>query len=66
MVKSEIIIGHIISEKGIEVDKAKKILISKLPPPKTVWEVRSFLGHARPTASLSRTFLKFSNLCVTF
>ena len=28
--------GHIISEKGIEVDKAKVDLISKLPPPTNV------------------------------
>ncbi|XP_050117637.1 uncharacterized protein LOC126595360 [Malus sylvestris] len=31
---------------GIEVDKAKVELISKLPPPTSVKEVRSFLGHA--------------------
>ncbi|XP_062145315.1 uncharacterized protein LOC133852559, partial [Alnus glutinosa] len=30
----------------IEVDKAKVDLISNLPPPRTVKEVRSFLGHA--------------------
>ena len=46
MVKQGIILGHIISSKGIEVDKAKVDLISNLPPPKTVREVRSFLGHA--------------------
>jgi hypothetical protein len=31
---------------GIEVDKAKIDLVSNLPPPCTVKEVRSFLGHA--------------------
>ncbi|XP_059441924.1 uncharacterized protein LOC132174256 [Corylus avellana] len=37
---------HVISHKGIEVDRAKVDLISNLPPPRTVKEVRSFLGHA--------------------
>ncbi|KAM7528606.1 hypothetical protein LguiB_032016 [Lonicera macranthoides] len=46
MVQRGIVLGHIISEKGIEVDKAKVNLISNLPPPRTVKEIRSFLGHA--------------------
>jgi hypothetical protein len=37
---------HVISHRGIEVDKAKVDLISNLPPPRTMKEVRSFLGHA--------------------
>ena len=46
MVKQGIVLGHIISHKGIEVDKAKVDLITNLPPPRTVKEIRSFLGHA--------------------
>ena len=46
MVSQAIVLGHIISEKGIEVDKAKVDLISKLPPPTNVKTVRQFLGHA--------------------
>lgn len=46
MVKSGIVLGHIVSSKGIEVDKAKVDLIVNPPPPKTVREVRAFLGHA--------------------
>ncbi|KAI5401260.1 hypothetical protein KIW84_065926 [Lathyrus oleraceus] len=46
MVKEGIVLGHIISERGIEVDKAKIEVIENLNPPKTVREVRSFLGHA--------------------
>ena len=46
MVSQGIALGHIISEKGIEVDKAKIDLISKLPPPTNVKTVRQFLGHA--------------------
>ncbi|GKE55807.1 transposon ty3-I gag-pol polyprotein [Tanacetum coccineum] len=45
MVKEGIILGHKISEKGIEVDKAKIDVISKLPHPTTVKGIRSFLGH---------------------
>jgi hypothetical protein len=46
MVKQEIVLGHVVSHKGIEVDKAKVDLISNLPPLRTVKEIRSFLGHA--------------------
>jgi hypothetical protein len=46
MVQQGIVLGHVISCRGIEVDKAKVDLISNLPPPRTVEEVRFFLGHA--------------------
>ncbi|GJU21919.1 reverse transcriptase domain-containing protein [Tanacetum coccineum] len=46
MVKEGIVLGHKISKKGIEVDKAKIDVIAKLPYPTTVKGVRSFLGHA--------------------
>jgi hypothetical protein len=46
MVKQGIVLGHVISHRGIEVDKAKVDLISNLLTPCTVKEVRSFLGHA--------------------
>jgi hypothetical protein len=46
MVQQGIVLGHIVSNKEIEVDKAKIQVIENLPPPKTVREVRSFLGHA--------------------
>ncbi|RVW21445.1 Pro-Pol polyprotein [Vitis vinifera] len=39
-----IVLGHIISEKGIEVDKAKVELIAKLPSPTTVKGVSSSLA----------------------
>lgn len=44
--KEGIILGHLVSARGIEVDKAKVEVISKLPPPINVKGVRSFLGHA--------------------
>ena len=46
MVNQGIVLGHIISNKGIEFDKAKIELISKLPSPTNVKTVRQFLGHA--------------------
>ena len=45
MVTQGIVLGHIVSKKGIEVDKAKVELISNLPTPKCVRDIRSFLGH---------------------
>nr|GEW70241.1 reverse transcriptase domain-containing protein [Tanacetum cinerariifolium] len=44
MVKKGIVIGHKISKEGIEVDKAKVNVITKLPHPTTVKGIRSFLG----------------------
>ncbi|CAA7028481.1 unnamed protein product [Microthlaspi erraticum] len=35
-----------ISEKGIELDRAKVDVMLQLPVPKTVKDIRSFLGHA--------------------
>ncbi|KAI3748436.1 hypothetical protein L6452_11499 [Arctium lappa] len=46
MVNQGIVLGHVISERGIEVDKAKIDVIKSLPYPSSVREVRSFLGHA--------------------
>ena len=46
MVTQWIVLGHIVSKKGIEVDKVKVELISNLPTPKCVRDIRSFLGHA--------------------
>nr|GEZ75042.1 reverse transcriptase domain-containing protein [Tanacetum cinerariifolium] len=46
MVKDGIFLGHNISENGLEVDRAKVDVISKLPHSTTVKGVMSFLGHA--------------------
>ncbi|XP_056161225.1 uncharacterized protein LOC130135637 [Syzygium oleosum] len=46
MVQEGIVLGHKISIRGIEVDRAKIEVISKLPPPTSVKLVRGFLGHA--------------------
>lgn len=44
MVKEGIFLGHYISSKGIEVDKAKIDVIEKLPPI-NLKGIQSFLGH---------------------
>jgi len=46
IVQQGIVLRHVISRRGIEVDKEKVDLISNLQPSRTVKEVRSFLGHA--------------------
>ena len=46
MASHGIVLGHIISEKRIEVDKEKIYLISKLPSPTNIKTVRQLLGHA--------------------
>ena len=59
MVNQGIVLGHVISKKGIEVDRAKFELISKLPSPTNVKTVRQFLGHA----GFYRKFIQnFSNI----
>ncbi|KAJ9546931.1 hypothetical protein OSB04_019474 [Centaurea solstitialis] len=46
MVTEGIVLGHKVSEEGIEVDQAKVDIIRNLPYPTSVKGVRSFLGHA--------------------
>ncbi|KAL6321764.1 hypothetical protein AAG906_035282 [Vitis piasezkii] len=59
MVHQGIVLRHIISKQGIEVDKAKVELIVKLPSPTNVKGVRQFFGHV----GFYRRFIKdFSKL----
>nr|GEV87045.1 reverse transcriptase domain-containing protein [Tanacetum cinerariifolium] len=60
MVKEGILLGHKISKKGIEVDKAKIKVISKLPHPTTVKGIRSFLEHTGFYRRFIKDFLKIS------
>ena len=45
MVREGIVLGHLVSERGIEVDHEKIEVIKQLPPPTNVRGIRSFLGH---------------------
>ena len=46
MVQKGIVRGHLISSKGLEVDKAKIATIQTITPPTTMRGNRNFLGHA--------------------
>ncbi|RVW67245.1 Transposon Ty3-I Gag-Pol polyprotein [Vitis vinifera] len=64
MVQQGIVLGHIISKKGIEVDKAKMELIIKFPSPTIIKGVRQFLGHAGFYRRFIKDFFKLSKpLC---
>lgn len=47
MIQEWVVLGYIISNKGIEVNKVKVEVIEKLPPPNYVKGVGSFHGHVR-------------------
>ncbi|RDX94450.1 Retrovirus-related Pol polyprotein from transposon opus, partial [Mucuna pruriens] len=58
MVIEGIVLGHLLSNKGIEVDKSKIDIITSLPNPASVWEVFSFLGHVRFLGAEDLTYIR--------
>ena len=62
MVHQGIVLSHIISKRGIEVDKAKVELIVKLPSPTIVKRVRQFLSHVGFYRRFTKDFSKLSKL----
>ena len=62
--KVGIVLGHRISEKGIEVDRAKVEVIERLSPPISLKGIRSFLGHAGFYRRFIKDFSKIAHpLC---
>jgi hypothetical protein len=55
MVREGIVLGYLVSERGIEVDRAKIEVIEQLPPPINIRGIRSFLGHC----GFHRRFIKY-------
>jgi len=45
MVREGIVLGHLVSERVIDLDKTKIEVIKQLPPPVNIKGIRSFLGH---------------------
>ncbi|KAF8112865.1 hypothetical protein N665_0059s0003 [Sinapis alba] len=60
MVRNRIVLGHKISEQGIEVDKAKIEVMMSLQPPNSVEGIRSFLGHVGFYRRFIKDFSKIS------
>nr|GFC26225.1 reverse transcriptase domain-containing protein [Tanacetum cinerariifolium] len=60
MVKERIVLGHKVSSAGLEVDKAKVDVISKLSPPTNIKSIRSFLRHAGFYRLFIKDFLKIA------
>jgi hypothetical protein len=59
MVRESIVLGHLVSKHGIEVDHAKIEVIENLPPPTNIKGLQSFLGHT----GFYRRFIKdFSHI----
>ena len=56
MVREGIVLGHLVSERGIEVDRAKIEVIEQLPPHINIRGIHSFLGHVGFTAALEKFF----------
>ena len=58
-------LGHIVSGKGLEVDKAKIEVIQNLPLVGTVRDLRSFLGHVGFYRRFIQDFAKVSKPLTT-
>src|SRR5215216_7194975 len=66
MVKEGIVLGHKVSGKVIELDRAKVVAIERMPQPRDIKGIRSFLGHVgfyrRFIRNFSRIYKPLTNL----
>jgi len=62
MVQERVVLDYIVSNKGIEVDKAKVEVTEKLPPLTSITGVRSFLRHVVSTGGSLKIFRKLQKL----
>ena len=60
MMREGIVLGHLVSSKGLEVDKAKVEVIQDLALPKLIRELRSFLGYVGFYRRFIQDFAKVS------
>ena len=66
MVTKGVVLGQLISDRGIEVDKAKVEVIENLPPPTSVKGIHSFLGHAGFYRRFIKDFSKIAKPLTNF
>ena len=66
MVQQSVVLGHVISNTGIDVDKAKVEVIERLLPPTNVKVIRYFSDIARPPLSFSPNMPRSCLLTITF
>ena len=62
MVREGIVLGHLVSSKGLEVDKANVEVIQDLALPKSIRKLRSFLGHVSFYRRFIQDFAKVSKI----
>ena len=65
MVREGVVLRHIVSGKGLEVDKAQIEIIQNLPLPATIQDLRSFLGHIGFYRRFMQDFAKVSKPLTT-
>lgn len=65
MVEKGVVLGHVVSAKGLELNQAKVKVIKNLPYPSTVKGIRSFLGHVGFYRRFIKNFSQISSsLCI--
>jgi len=61
MAEHGVVLGGVVSAKGIEVDKVKVDIIQSLPYPQTIREIRSFQGHFEFYCRFIKDFRKITS-----